>query len=364
MRIMIIHNIMWSHYKAFVFSKLHEIADDDQSKLEVIQIARSRINRKGLGEPDLKIHQYNYDLLFHSYYEEISALNLTKALFSKLRTKEFDVINLPGYNALYCWALLPWLKLKGKKVITTVDSNIYDRTRTPLKEFIKRFYLKFTDLVFCYGTLQVEYLESLGVPKHKIHIRRQATGNSKLKELYKPGIKENSILYVGRLSKEKNLERLIMAVGKMDIGNWKLDIVGTGVEEDHLKKVVRENKFSNIVFHGGKSYTDVIEYYSRSKIFVLPSTSEPWGLVVHEAMLCDNAILVSQRCGCSKDLVENGENGFTFDPYSIDDLRQKLNLLLKEDLKAFGKHSGKLIEKYTPENSAQQMYDGFKKLSS
>jgi glycosyltransferase involved in cell wall biosynthesis len=47
-------------------------------------------------------------------------------------------------------------------------------------------------------------------------------------------------------------------------------------------------------------------------VFVLPSTFEPWGLVVNEVMNAGRPILVSDRVGCGPDLVQPGRNGFIF----------------------------------------------------
>jgi 1,2-diacylglycerol 3-alpha-glucosyltransferase len=54
--------------------------------------------------------------------------------------------------------------------------------------------------------------------------------------------------------------------------------------------------------------------------FIQASTTEQWGLVVNEAMASGLPVLVSERCGCAPDLVKNGVNGYTFDPYDIKEI--------------------------------------------
>jgi len=68
---------------------------------------------------------------------------------------------------------------------------------------------------------------------------------------------------------------------------------------------------------GFKQYHELPEYYARAGAFVHASTTEQWGLVVNEAMASGLPVIVSNRCGCAADLVQEGVNGFTFDPTNV-----------------------------------------------
>src|SRR5207247_1792609 len=90
-------------------------------------------------------------------------------------------------------------------------------------------------------------------------------------------------------------------------------------------------------------------YYARAKCFVLPSISEPWGLVVNEAMASSLPVLVSNRCGCAMDLVRHGRNGFVFNPLNV---RSLANLFVEVssgglNLGALGAESQKVIDDYS-----------------
>ena len=56
----------------------------------------------------------------------------------------------------------------------------------------------------------------------------------------------------------------------------------------------------------------------------MPSTIEPWGLTVNEAMAAGNAIITSDNVGSSYDLVKNGKNGFKFKSGNENDLSRKI----------------------------------------
>ena len=69
---------------------------------------------------------------------------------------------------------------------------------------------------------------------------------------------------------------------------------------------------------GFKQYHDLPAYYGLAGAFVHTSTVEQWGLVVNEAMAAGLPVLVSRNCGCAADLVQDGVNGFAFDPLDGD----------------------------------------------
>src|SRR5206468_3929765 len=116
---------------------------------------------------------------------------------------------------------------------------------------------------------------------------------------------------------EKNLSRLIRAYHlyreQDTVEPWDLVLVGGGPEEISLRRQVNESALKGVWFAGTRQIDDLPIYYALAKCFVLPSVSEPWGLVVNEAMASGLPVLVSDRCG-SAELVQNGNNGFVFDP--------------------------------------------------
>ena len=75
-----------------------------------------------------------------------------------------------------------------------------------------------------------------------------------------------------------------------------------------------------VVLPGFQQYDELPAFYGLASAFVHASTTEQWGLVVNEAMAAGLPVIVSERCGCAPDLVEDGVNGFTFDPQDVEEL--------------------------------------------
>jgi glycosyltransferase involved in cell wall biosynthesis len=84
---------------------------------------------------------------------------------------------------------------------------------------------------------------------------------------------------------------------------------------------------------------------------VLPSTIDPWGLVVNEAMACGLPVIVSKLCGCVHELVHDGKNGFHCNPHetgAIAMLLARMAALEKGSLQHMGEISRKIVSEFTP----------------
>ena len=110
-----------------------------------------------------------------------------------------------------------------------------------------------------------------------------------IKEI-KPSNQESTIIYAGRLIKEKNVDVLILSlvIVKEKIPDFTCLIIGDGPERLKLEKLALDLQLNdNIIFKGFmENYDDMIGYMKSSKVLVLPSTREGFGMVVIEANAC------------------------------------------------------------------------------
>lgn len=376
-KVLLIHNIMWSHYKAKVFSELNELCNDNEIQLKIIQIAYVEKSRKNLGNIDYKLHNYDFEVFFRREYKNTDEPIIFFRLLSLILKIKPNIVVLPGYSKFSSWMLAACLKFLRIKTINVCDSTLKDFRRTNFfKEAFKKQILKLADLVFCYGKSSKAYLLQLNVPENKIHIRCQATDN----EIFENGFEDlmkniainernlsKTFLYVGRFSEEKNLINLLKAFKQVEIlyPEWHLTILGDGPLKESLINLAKELNLRNLNVLKGMSFQELIKYYALSTCFILPSISEPWGIVVNEAMLCESPILVSENCGCADELVIEGKNGFKFDPYSMDSIYGSMKKICDLDDKTLiemGLLSKQIIKDYSPKKSAMMMLDGFNKL--
>ncbi|WP_440945405.1 glycosyltransferase family 4 protein [Methanosarcina sp. T3] len=129
-----------------------------------------------------------------------------------------------------------------------------------------------------------------------------------------PAGKIYDIIFAGRLIKEKNVDVLIKAVSllKKDFPEIYCCVVGDGPERKALEKLTRElGMQENVIFEGFQEYGALIGKIKASKVLVLPSSREGFGMVVIEAFACGVPVVtVKQKYNAAQGLVKDGVDGF------------------------------------------------------
>ncbi|MCK1564118.1 glycosyltransferase [Bradyrhizobium sp. 173] len=372
MKIIVWHNIMWARYKAAVFSALHEQAINSGIDIRICQIAETESDRVALSPVDSSWHAYPYLLLFKGSYSNIPHLRLLKELVKRAWRDDADVTILTGYEKPEVCLQALTLFLRGKKFAWFCDSTAFDQPPNLLKSAAKRILFQMADGIFCYGERSSQYVQLHGVKGQRIFIRRQAAALPKdylsatalaRRKMLAPTPLEPRYLYVGRLSAEKSLDRLLRAFPKViqRHANARLVIVGRGPQEKELRELASElGLASHVQFAGAKFDDALVDEYLHATCVVLPSYSEPWGLVINESLSYGCPAVVSDRCGCVPELIDDGRTGYVFEWESLPDLEQKL-LDAPEtfrDVSAIAQACLARISSFTPEAAAQGILDG------
>ncbi|MCK1353553.1 glycosyltransferase family 4 protein [Bradyrhizobium sp. CW7] len=371
MKIILWHNIMWSRYKAAVFSALHTLCVDRQIQLQVYQIAETANQRTGLSPIDMTWHKYPHELLFKGSYENIPRLALFWRVAKEAWAHDADVTILAGYDRPEYWIQAIILVLRGKAFACFCDSTLYDNPQKVLTGLLKTVFFRWCSGIFCYGRRAAEYVQLYGATPNKIIHRCQAaalydgyTPESALERrlaTYEPS-RPARFLYVGRFSHEKSIDHLILGFDRLrkTLPDSHLILVGGGPEETRLKTLcARLSIQENVTFAGAKYGDDLFSEYLRATALILPSYSEPWGLVVNEALSHGCPIVVSDRCGCVPELVVEGKTGFSFPWGEIEELEEKMRLIAEsEEAETISRMCLRQIAHFTPESAARSILDG------
>jgi glycosyltransferase involved in cell wall biosynthesis len=362
-KIVILHNII-SPYKTLLFNSLYKVSND----LKVLYISETERRREwNIKKDEL---EFPYEIMFKVPVDEVPTVSLFKRSWKRLNVLNPEVLIIDGYSYASCWAGIFWAEVKGKKIILWSSSNKDDYKRVFYKEFVKRFFVKRCNAYNVYGTRSKEYLLKLGAEKDKVFIVGNNTDNDfffnetmKLKGekvvlCQQMGIPLHNFLYVGRFSAEKNILHLLDTYKRLvdkNITDWGLILVGNGPQKEECESYIKKYALKNVLMPDFKQKEELPLYLALSDVFILPSISETWGLVVNEVMAAGLPVLVSRKCGCYPDLVKEEINGFSFDPYdefALTDLMHKI-IQGRVDLEYLGKNSLEIIKEFTPERAAR-----------
>lgn len=168
--------------------------------------------------------------------------------------------------------------------------------------------------------------------------------------------RENTIVYLGRISREKGLLTLIHSVSA--INNIQLKIIGEGPLKSELENLVNVKGINNVSFLGFKSGDELKNTVADSLFVVVPSEwYENNPRTVLEAFALGKPV-IGADIGGIPELVKNWETGLTFKPGDPDDLKEKIVSLLKEPDKivALGKNARVILERdFNPDRHYREL---------
>jgi glycosyltransferase involved in cell wall biosynthesis len=219
------------------------------------------------------------------------------------------------------------------------------------------------------GVASRDYLLTLGVREDDIYRSQNSIDVQRFEELSAPfrtpqarrefrelhGLPEFLLLFVGRLSHEKGFPILVEVAARLQKKgkNVGMMVVGDGDRRDEYLRASTELQNGSALFVGFVQQPQLPLYYAQADALVLPSRSEPWGLVLNEAMACGLPVLCSRNVGASYDLITDGENGFVCS--TVDEYEARLEELISSP-ERHGDISQRALErarKFTPDAAAE-----------
>ena len=363
-RLVVITEII-APYRIPVFNALARRAGID---LHVIFLARTDASMRQWLVYESEI-EFSYKVL-SGWRRRVGKYNvlLNYNLPRSLHEARPDVIVCGGYNYLASWQALTWSKRNKVPFLLWSESTARDqRGQHFLVELLKKKFFENCDAFVVPGESAAEYLRELGVCAKKIFYAHNAVDidlfsalgerTHKRPEQFRAqfALPARYFLFVGRLLQSKGVMDLLQAYASLppelrsEVG---LVFAGNGPMRAELEASAREIFPGQVHFPGFVHRDELATYYSLAECLVFPTHSDPWGLVVNEAMACGLPVICTDVAGCAADLIQ--KNGRLVPPKDVPQLAKAMSeMATNHELRTrMSRESEILIRSYSPERCA------------
>ncbi len=257
-----------------------------------------------------------------------------------------DIIHAQGLYLEAVMAVRCARKWKKKVVVSPRGSDIL-RASPAVKWIIGGLVLKHADLVLVQNEYMRKESEKLAGGLNTAVLPNGVDSIPPIME------KKGFILFVGRLHRVKGVDVLIEAMGKVvESEAVELRVVGTGDEEEKLKRMVADKEIEDRVsFLGKKTGMELQGLMGQAEILILPSRSEAFPMTIVESLAAGTPVIAS-NVGGIPEVIRNGKEGILVEPRDPDGLADAIIELMQNPgkRKKMAENARKRAENYLWEN--------------
>ena len=292
---------------------------------------------------------------FHPTQRYVNPLGLGRKVSGLVKAVSPDLVHVQSHLNIGHSTALAAAK-NGIRLIATihVDSESLIENSVVAPKFLKRYLaqallkgasrvLKAADVIVTPTRRAAGLLEDAASGK-RVHSISGGVNLASYEALPAPSQSMRTVLYVGRLDREKHVYVLLEALKKLpqDIS---LEVVGSGSQESELIALSHELGLAErCSFFSDLTDSQVRQRLGESSVFVMPSTQELQSMATLEALAAGRPVVAAEAMALPN-LVKSGKNGYLYKPDSPTDLAEKLNLIFslsKKEFDAFSENSRKI----------------------
>jgi glycosyltransferase involved in cell wall biosynthesis len=271
---------------------------------------------------------------------------LNRGVVKELRRFRPDAVAVGGWNQPAFWEALAYTKVARVPLLVWIESTERDaRSEARPLELAKRVLVRGAAGAFVPGMASADYARSLGVPDDRVVVAPNAVENAFFRTFPRRDATTCTFLYVGRHDPEKGLDVLLDA---FDGVPGRLVLAGSGTEAAALEQRADDR----VTFLGPVPRDQTPRLYASADVFVLPSRSEQWGMVLNEAAAAGLPLVATDAAGAAYELVDDDPRVPAGD---VEALRVALQRLATDpDLRqAGGERARERVARMTPDAWAE-----------
>jgi glycosyltransferase involved in cell wall biosynthesis len=341
--------ILWSHLSGYLNACLHALADNHKTDLFVSYRTES-------GEAPFEASEFAWLTSHYRFTEKPNRSELLQCL------QQFkpDVLLVGSWHVDEYRYILKHFKGKALRILF-MDNQWLGTLKQRIGSLVAPWYIQpLYEAVFLPGERQAVFAKKLGFHDWNIirggytcdHPRFAAVGMQRPK---KSDGYPRAFLYVGRFTETKGITTLIKAYTRYRmISRNPFGLICCG--EGNLR--VELDRIEGVQIAGFLQTSELPAKFLEASCLILPSSYEPWGVVIHEATAAGMAVICSSSCGAMVHLVQPGYNGYVVEPGNIDYLASSMlrySKLDPEERALMGENSYTLSLQYTPTRWANNL---------
>lgn len=314
-----------SHYQSDLFRSLVALNELD---LQVMFAQNVTQHRKDLGW-DTDLNGIPHKFLNHPF----SFLNAIR--LAHKQSHRFHIVNGIWAESAFMGTLTGLRLSKSAYAIYSEGRNPAKPDHFPrylLKNTFGRWLIRGASGMLTVSRLATEYYRKYGLREEQVYpfgyfeSSFDWASNSYVKTTKDPF----EVIFVGQLVHRKGIDLLLEAMRPLfvDYPGLRLTVIGNGRERKNLEQQALSIE-GRIIFEGTMPAGKIRQRIARADLLALPSRFDGWGITVNEALSVGVPAIVSDQCGVAE-LINNGRNGYVFKSEDVDDLRQKLTLLMAD----------------------------------
>jgi glycosyltransferase involved in cell wall biosynthesis len=308
--------------------------------------------------------------------KELDYVHFGTSIIGELRQGRFDLAVICGYDHPTLLLALLYCLLTSLPFVLQGESHVVHK-RHPAKKALKRWLLfpllRRARAAFATGTKAADYWVEAGIPREKVFILSNTPdieffiAASDAARARREQIRESlglngrlTGIFVGRFVVVKGVEVLLRALALLPHEKRpQLLLVGDGPLKADYEQIIKTHNLP-VRFIGFQQKEQLPELYAAADFFALPSLSEPWGVVVNEAMACRLPVLLSDQVGAAYDLLEEGRNGFMLPAGDVEAWSKALRAMMDmptAELERMGVNSREIVRPWNHEANVKNVLE-------
>jgi glycosyltransferase involved in cell wall biosynthesis len=291
---------------------LNRLAMEPQIDLHVIYAARREPDRNW----DLPAMRHRHEFLRESVYCNSHGrfIHNNPEVFARLRQVSPDVVVTTGFNPTHLFGFA-YSQLHGKRHVAMTDGTILSEAHLGwMHKAARQVVFARSSAFIAASRASRELLITRGAARERIFLSPLCANTSLAWRSAKTSPVRFDMLFSGRLVAIKNplfaLE--VAAATSRELGRRvTLAILGGGPLQDAVKETAaRLSDRVDSTFAGHVAQADMPGWFGAARLFLFPTTWDPWGVVANEACMAGLPAIVSPHAGAAGELIVDGQNGY------------------------------------------------------